>query len=142
MVVSGLNLRGSGYGRFVRRGVYAVLALLSILILAAVAIPRFYGIGPGPAPRDPLAQDMSNIKTALAAFEIDNSRFPTTAEGLAALVSNPGSLKNWNQTLEKRTLLDPWGHPFVYRCPGINGADYDLYSTGPSGQDGNADNIR
>jgi general secretion pathway protein G len=56
--------------------------------------------------------------------------------GLVALVSNPG-LKDWKSGgyLEKSTLpKDPWGRDYVYQCPGANGADFDLYSTGPDGQ--------
>jgi type II secretion system protein G len=86
-------------------------------------------------------QQMSAIRTALDVFEIDNGRYPTTAEGLAALVKNPGNLPNWVQSLDKLPN-DPWGHPYVYHVPGANGADFDLYSTGPSGQDGAADNVR
>jgi general secretion pathway protein G len=137
-----LTQSGKVRGR-VRRGftlIELLLVMVIISILAAIVVPHFAGTGEK-ARIKAASQDMSNIKTALATFEIDNSRFPTTEEGLGALVTNPGNLKEWSQTLEK-TPVDPWDHPYVYRCPGTNGGDYDLYCTGPSGQDGNADNIK
>jgi len=130
-----------------RRGVRSAFTLIELLlvmviiaILAAIVVPHYAGQGEKARAKAAL-QDLSNIKTALATFEIENGRFPTTDEGLKALVTNPGNLPNWSQGLEKMPV-DPWGNNYVYRAPGSNGADYDLYCTGPSGQDGNADNIK
>jgi general secretion pathway protein G len=52
----------------------------------------------------------------------------------------PGNVKNWHGPYIKRGVPnDPWGQPYVYRFPGTNGMDYDLYSLGPDGREGNDD---
>ena len=129
-------------GRVVRRGftlIELLLVMVIIAILAAIVVPHFAGQGEK-ARKSAALQGISNIKTALATFEIENGRFPTTEEGVAVLVTNPGNLPDWTKLLETMPV-DPWNHPYVYHNPGTNGNDYDLYSTGPSGQDGAADNI-
>jgi len=83
--------------------------------------------------------DLSTLKQALTAFDIDNGRFPTTSEGLQALITKPADLPNWQKTLDKNTLpMDPWGRPYIYRSPGNNGTDFDLLTGGPDGQEGSA----
>ncbi|MGC8493397.1 MAG: type II secretion system major pseudopilin GspG, partial [Syntrophobacteraceae bacterium] len=72
---------------------------------------------------------------ALDAFRLDVGRYPTTDEGLEALYKNPG-ITGWNGPyLQKDVPLDPWGKPYIYRCPGEHG-DYDLESLGADGQEG------
>lgn len=79
--------------------------------------------------------DLSSLKTAINMFDIDNDRFPTTQEGLTALFVNPGGLPRWQKDLDVDHLpLDPWGHPYVYLCPGSDKNDFDVYSKG--GADG------
>jgi type II secretion system protein G len=75
------------------------------------------------------------LKTALDMFKTDCGRFPTTEEGWNVLITPPndGSLTNWHGPyLDPATAPeDPWGHPYVYRFPGIHNTDsYDLYSPG------------
>ncbi|MDB5320886.1 MAG: xcpT 11, partial [Phycisphaerales bacterium] len=84
---------------------------------------------------------LHSIKTALNMFESDNSRFPTTEEGLRALAERPGNATNWRAVLEAKDVqADPWGNPWVYRYPGSQNPDgFDLYSTGPDGREGNDD---
>jgi general secretion pathway protein G len=126
-----------------RRSAFTLIELLLVMviiaILAAIVVPKFVGRSEQ-AKHTKAVGDISSMQTALEAFEVDNSRFPTTEEGLNALVTNPGNLPNWKGYLPK-VPEDPWGHAYVYRCPGANNKDYDLMSTGPSGQEGNADNI-
>lgn len=72
---------------------------------------------------------------ALDAFRLDVGRYPTTDEGLEALYKNPG-ITGWNGPyLQKDVPSDPWGKPYIYRCPGEHG-DYDLESLGADGQEG------
>jgi general secretion pathway protein G len=67
------------------------------------------------------------------AFHFDMSRFPTTAEGLDALIHNPGNIEEWGGPYLKGSVpLDPWGRAYVYKCPGDQGS-YDLYSLGRDG---------
>lgn len=86
--------------------------------------------------------DISNISTAVKKFELENDRYPTTQEGLQALITNPGNLPNWTKCLDGNSMpLDYWGHPYIYVYPGSNGNDFDLYSAGPDGIPGTADDI-
>jgi len=73
--------------------------------------------------------------TALDSFRLSVGRYPTTAEGMDALRKNPG-LDLWDGPyLKKDVPPDPWGRPYLYKCPGDHG-DYDLVSLGADGQEG------
>lgn len=83
------------------------------------------------------------INLALDIFEVDNGRYPTSAEGLAALVKQPAGLTNWHGPYvdDAAVQADPWGHPYIYRYPGKQHPNtYDLISTGPDGRE-SADDI-
>ena len=72
---------------------------------------------------------------ALDSFRLDTGRYPTTAEGLEALVVNPG-IDGWDGPyLKKGVPKDPWNRPYQYQCPGTHG-DYDLYTYGLDGAPG------
>jgi general secretion pathway protein G len=83
--------------------------------------------------------DMRQIMTALALFKTENGHFPTTSEGLQALVSNPGGLPDYDPDgyLDK-VPLDPWKNNYVYISPGVNSKDFDLISYGRDGENGGA----
>ena len=83
--------------------------------------------------------DMRQIMTALALFKTENGRFPTTSEGLQALVSNPGGLPSYDPDgyLDK-VPLDPWKNNYVYISPGVNSKYFDLISYGRDGENGGA----
>jgi len=119
-----------------------LLVLVILTALAAVVVPKFVGRGKQ-AKIVQCQTDISSLGTALGAFEVDNGRFPTSAEGLAALSVMPGGLTNWHGPyIEKAVVNDPWGNPYVYVCPGTHNTDsYDLHSFGPDGQDGTEDDI-
>ncbi|MEI6875688.1 MAG: type II secretion system major pseudopilin GspG [Verrucomicrobiia bacterium] len=79
-----------------------------------------------------------SLRTALGLYELDNGRFPSTEQGLKALVEKPTSEPqppSWRQYLEKKTPpKDPWGRDYVYACPGVHNVDsYDLSSLGKDG---------
>ncbi len=81
--------------------------------------------------------EIRQITTALALFKIENARFPTTSEGLQALVSSPGGLPDYDPGgyLDK-VPLDPWKNNYLYICPGLRSKDFDLESYGKDGEDG------
>jgi type II secretion system protein G len=84
--------------------------------------------------------DIRNIETALDLYRLDNERYPTTAEGLRALVERPTdpALRHWRQGgYAQGVLKDPWSNDYQYVYPSTHRKLYDLYSLGPSG-DGNA----
>ena len=80
--------------------------------------------------------DIANLKVALNAFEVDCGRFPTTAEGLAPLIARPTNIPEakWRGPYLEDIPKDPWGHDYVYHCPGLyNAKGFDIYSCGPDG---------
>ncbi len=118
-------------------------SLIELLIVLAI-IGLIVGIA---GPRVISYLETAKVKTAhfqikslgetLEAFYADVGRFPTTAEGLDALVHNPGSISAWTHGYLKgeKVPLDPWGNPYQYRSPGEHGA-FDLYSFGRDGRAG------
>ena len=83
--------------------------------------------------------DLRLYESALDLYRMDNFRYPTTDQGLDALVRKPNdpSLKNWRpEGYVKQLVKDPWGHDYVYVSPGTNGTPYDLLSLGADGQPG------
>lgn len=134
--------RRCGAGAFTLVELLLVLVILSVL--AVVVVPKFTGRSQQ-ARITAAKTDISNIKLALSSFEIDCSRFPTTQEGLEALIKEPSGVIDWKEGgyLEKQSVpKDPWGNEYVYRCPGQHHTGgYDLYSLGPDGQQGGGDDI-
>jgi len=80
---------------------------------------------------------MENLASALDLYYLDTGRYPTTEEGLAALVRRPASANAWNGPYLKTSGVpkDPWGHDYLYRMPG-QAAPYDVGSLGPEGREG------
>jgi len=83
--------------------------------------------------------DLRLYESALDLYKMDNYRYPTSDQGLLALVQKPNdpNIKNWRADgYVKQLQKDPWGADYVYVSPGTNGAPYDLYSLGADGQPG------
>ena len=80
---------------------------------------------------------IESLGSALDLYFLDVGRYPTTSEGLTALVRRPGSTGAWNGPYLKGGLVpvDPWGNPYVYRSPGEHGS-YDIISYAADGQEG------
>jgi general secretion pathway protein G len=80
---------------------------------------------------------MQSFSSALDLFYLDLGRYPTTNEGLAALVQRPGGTTGWNGPYLKNSAVpnDPWGHPYKYRSPSDHGP-FEIVSLGPSGKEG------
>ncbi|MFW5883080.1 MAG: type II secretion system major pseudopilin GspG [Verrucomicrobiota bacterium] len=84
----------------------------------------------------------SAAATPLTKYRVDTGGFPTTEQGLQALVSAPSSGGRWEGPYMKEVPKDPWGEPYQYRFPGQkNPGSYDLWSKGPDRQSGTADDI-
>ncbi len=88
-----------------------------------------------------------SLKTSLVRYKIDLGDYPTTSEGIAALITAPGSKgERWRgpyiESPGGKVPNDPWGEPYRYRFPGTkNKGGYDLYSVGPDKSDGTEDDI-
>jgi type II secretion system protein G len=86
--------------------------------------------------------DLANLETALDAFEIDNGRYPTAAEGLSALLQRPPTATGWHGPYVRQMPADPWGQSYRYVYPGVhNRSGFDLWSSGPDQTDSTADDI-
>jgi len=112
-------------------------------ILAALVVPRLLD-RPDQARAVAARQDIATIVQALKLYRLDNGRYPTTEQGLSALVTKPASgpvSSNWRPTLE-RLPNDPWGNPYQYLNPGVHG-EIDIFSLGadatPGGENADAD---
>lgn len=125
-----------------RRNCAAAFTLIELMIvvvilglLATIVMPRILS-RPEQARRTKAKIDIRNIESALALFKTDTGRFPTTSEGLEAMVSDPG-IKGYNSDgyLDK-VPFDPWGNKYIYISPGVRNRDYDLESYGRDGEDG------
>lgn len=119
-----------------------LLVVLAILgLLAAIAVPQVLKYL-GRAKEDVVNVQIQSLETSLDLFKLDIGRYPTSQEGLAALVQKPAGLDQWNgpYVTKANSLIDPWGRPYVYQQPGQSG-DYDLYSRGPNGNRGPPANV-
>lgn len=121
-----------------RRGftLFEILVVITILgLLAALVGPRLFGKVSGAMQKSAKAQ-IEMFGTALDTFRLDVGRYPTTEEGLKALMEKPSGAETWQGPyLRKEIPLDPWKRPYVYKCPGDHG-DYDLISYGLDGTEG------
>jgi general secretion pathway protein G len=119
---------------------FTILELVMVLVLIGVILAM---VGPrvfqnlGRANSEVAKSQMATVGGQLELFKLDVGRFPTTQEGLGALVTAPSGASNWNGPYIKdpKSLKDPWGRDFVYKSPGDKGA-YDLLSLGADGKEG------
>lgn len=117
-----------------------MVVLVILGVLASLIVPRIMS-RPEEARRIKARVDIQSLETALKLYNLDNGDYPTTEQGLQALVEPPatGTLpKNWREGgyLEKGKIPeDPWGNEYIYLSPGSHG-DFDLISYGADGEAG------
>jgi general secretion pathway protein G len=124
---------GESQAGFTLLEILVVIVILGLLIgLVAPAVLRQLG-----GARVSIAhQSIARLGSVLDMYKLDVGSYPSTDQGLQALVQAPAGVSNWNGPYVQsgQTPLDPWNHPYVYRDPSDRaGHDYDLCSTGPSG---------
>lgn len=126
-----------------RRGftLIEIMVVITILgILAALIVPRVVG-RTDDARVAAAKQDIGSVMQALKLYRLDNSRYPTTEQGLQALITKPTIEplpSNWKSGgyLERNAVpKDPWGHPYQYLSPGTQG-EIDVFSLGADNQPG------
>ena len=113
-----------------------MVVMIIIGILAALIVPRVMG-RPDEARRIAARQDIASIVQALKLYRLDNARYPTTEQGLTALVNRPVTdppLTNWKAYLDNLPK-DPWGSAYQYANPGLHG-EIDVWSFGADGKPG------
>jgi general secretion pathway protein G len=146
-----------GFGGFL--GIISLVLIIAILIRTKKAAAFIFGAGLfiiaamlflpkflnklGPTRVKIAKWQISEFENSIQMFNLDTKRLPATAEGLDALVDNPGNLDGWNGPyLGKDVPLDPWGRLYHYRYPGMRNPDsYDLWSDGNDGIEGTKDDV-
>ena len=122
-----------------------ILVVVIIALLATLVTINLVGYGLKAKIAAAKAQ-IASFENALTGFDMNCSRYPTTTEGLNALIEEPSGLPagaQWRRELAKKYIpKDPWGQDYIYRCPGTDDEDtYDLFSVGPDGSEGTDDDI-
>lgn len=136
-----MNRRVSGRRR--RQGGVTLIEMLVVVtiiaLFAALVAPKM--LRRADAARQTAARAQINaFSTALGAYKLDTSTFPTTEMGLAALRSRPTNMPLWNGPyLPQDVPLDPWQRPYEYRYPGEHGDEPDIVSYGADGVPGGDD---
>lgn len=113
-----------------------LLVVVAIIgLLTAYVGPKYFG-QLGKSEQALAKSQLESFHRALAAYRLDIGAFPSTEEGLGALVNKPANAAKWaGPYLSKAVPLDPWGKAYIYKAPGSKG-DYDLLSYGKDGQPG------
>lgn len=130
-----LNRGGNRQAGFTLIEVMIVVVILAIL--AAIVVPRVMS-APDKARYTRARSDIQGIVSALNMYKLDNYTYPTTEQGLHALVEKPTTQpepQNWHQYLSK-VPKDPWGQPYKYVYPGSHGEPFDVWTDGPPGSGG------
>ena len=118
-----------------------MLVVIIIGALVAMVMPRFAGRGEQARRTAAQADINANIPTGLKLYELDNGAFPTTEEGLTAILAKPATASNWNGPYLEKKPVDPWSREYIYKSPGEHRSDYDLSSLGRDGVE-SADDIK
>lgn len=118
-----------------------LIEILVVLVLIGVVLGVVGGnfIGKGEkAKADAAKIEMGQIGQTLDLYKLEVGRYPSTQEGLQALISAPPGVANWNGPYWKRATVpkDPWGNEYRYAAPGQNNAPYDISSYGADGKEG------
>lgn len=118
---------------------FTLIELLIVMVilglLAALVGPRMFG-KVGTSKQKAAKAQISLFETSLDTYRLDVGKYPTTQQGLQALRVKPDGVENWDGPyLPKDVPPDPWGHSYVYECPGQHG-DYDIISLGADGSPG------
>jgi general secretion pathway protein G len=112
-----------------------MVVIVILGILAGVVVPRIMD-NPDKARVAKAKHDINALESALDVYRLDNFTYPTTDQGLEALVSQPSEAANWKQGgYIKKLKKDPWGNDYLYLSPGQHG-EVDIYSLGADGAPG------
>ncbi|MBT3205848.1 MAG: type II secretion system major pseudopilin GspG [Gammaproteobacteria bacterium] len=113
-----------------------IVVITIIAVLAAYIAPKVAGRADD-ARISKVKNDIQVLESALELYRLDNFTYPNSDQGLQALVSNPGDLKNWKAGgYIKKLRKDPWGFEYHYSLPGREGSEFDLYSFGADNSEG------
>jgi general secretion pathway protein G len=119
-----------------------LIAIALIVMLVAAAVSQLTTIFSGGQIQVATVFVKQDIDTPLLTYKMATGSFPSTDQGLRALLNQPDGVNNWHGPYIKEVPKDPWGNEYRYRAPGVhNPTGYDVWSTGPDNTDGSADDI-
>jgi len=129
-----------------RRRSQAGLTLIEMLVVVTIIAVFAAVVGPKVLQRADVAkktavrQQINSFNTALGAYKLDTSLFPSNEQGLKALREKPEGVNGWQGPyLPQEVPTDPWNRPYVYKYPGEHGDEPDIISYGADGQPGGTD---
>ena len=135
----------SGKARVAGRGeagftlIEVIVVIIILGLLASIIVPRIVG-RTDTAKRTAAAVTIKQLESALKLYRADNGFYPTTDQGLEALVTKPTTppvpLRYSADGYLDKVPTDPWGNQYIYLSPGIHNPDYDIESYGADGEDG------
>jgi general secretion pathway protein G len=132
------NLRGRTAGQAGFTLIEIMVVVFILALLAGIVVPRIMG-RTDEARRTATKVQIKNIEEGLHLYKLDNGMYPSTEQGLSALITKPtiGAIpQHWREDGYLPKLpKDPWGHEYVYISPGAHG-DFDLMSYGGDGETG------
>ncbi|MEM1085559.1 MAG: type II secretion system major pseudopilin GspG [Verrucomicrobiota bacterium] len=118
-----------------------VLGIIAVIIGGAITVMGKVGSG---ADRQRVRQDFNSVGAALRMYKVANGRYPTTQQGIDALVNKPTTTppaRDWTQLMD-RVPVDPWQNEYGYKFPGsVDSSLFEIISKGPDGIEGNEDDI-
>ena len=113
-----------------------LLVVLAIIgMIATMVTPQVLGYL-GRAKGETARIQVKNIAQAVELYYLDLGAYPAPEQGLQALVQPTGPAWRGPYVRDARGLVDPWGHPYLYRSPGLGGSPYEVYSLGSDGKVG------
>jgi general secretion pathway protein G len=132
-------MRPEFFHRTSREAGFTLLELLVVMVilglLAGFVAPKFFA-HIGKSEVQAARSQIDSFEKALDQYRLDTGHYPSTEQGLAALVEKPDGEPHWGGPYLKRSVpKDPWGHPYQYRYPGEKG-EVDVFSYGKDGQPG------
>jgi general secretion pathway protein G len=130
----------------VQRKGFTFLEIMFVVVIIGILVSI---VGPKLTGRSKKARVMAtratikSLETALQTFEMNVGTFPTTEQGLEALIKCPSDVpeEDWDSSYLRIVPKDTFGQEFIYKCPGENNEDYDLYSKGPDRSEDTEDDI-
>src|SRR5215813_7394525 len=130
-------MEGNMHSTHRKCGGFTLLELLVVIViiglLAGYVAPRYFS-QVGKSEIQVARAQIDSLEKALDAYRLDMRRYPSTEEGLAALVTRPATAPTWSGPyLKKGVPADPWGNAYVYRAPGQKG-EFELFSYGRDGR--------